>query len=282
MWIRELVALEDDTATLDFQGDPNHENGRPSTSGREVGRVTDGIVYLKGWSDTFGSMDLPEFRRQGWIPRNWERRSSLDTVPGRSHLCDLIAGSNGTMMEIAAGPGGGFFPNVLMRNPKARILINDRSAPVLIVWRELLAGAMPNADLCFGAFDATLPVLRTGCLDVVFGAIPFSSTADGSGAVAQAYRSLRSRGTAYIEEHVVSTDDWMKVPEEARTPWETRNPGLTAGYAGILSTARFEITLDSRIPGRQLRTDEGGLPECANQYGVLLHIERNILVARKS
>ena len=185
------------------------------------------------------------------------------------------------MMEIAAGPGGGLFPSVLARNPEARLLINDISAPVLVVWKEVLEEAMPHADLCYAAFDATRPGLRTMSLDIVMGITPFSSTANTPAVVAQAFRSLRSGGTVYIEEFTVSSDDWSRVPEPTRTLWEKRIPGLTGGYAGILGDAGSRVVDDSRFPGRQLRPDEGGLPKAASEHGVLLHTERNIVIARK-
>ena len=279
-WLHLLDgSTDDDLAELIRGQDPKIE--RLVRNSEEIGQVANGVVRLNGASNKFGQMEITAFRKQGWIPRNWKKRASLEAVTGRAEFCDLIADSSGTMMEIAIGPGGGFFPNILLRNPNAKLLLNDISIPVLEVWKELLDEAAPEADFTYFSFDFTKPVMKAESLDAVFGALPFSSTSDVNESVAQAYRSLRVGGIAYIEEQIVRGEDWERVPVETRIPWEKRNPALMVGIADVLSKAGFVIDEDKRFPGHLLDPDAGGLARSAHEHGVSLNVERNMVIAQK-
>ncbi|MDP2857316.1 MAG: hypothetical protein Q8P50_04980 [Bacillota bacterium] len=65
-----------------------------------------------------------------------------------------MAASDWLVMEIAAGPGGGHMPRVVLANPHARLLVNDLSHTVLEGWSNALKQYGVGERATFAAFDA--------------------------------------------------------------------------------------------------------------------------------
>lgn len=70
-----------------------------------------------------------EIRNENWIQRNWEH--TRKTNPSMDKVGEEIASCEGIILEIGAGPGGGFMPYVLKANPDATIIINDLSPTIV-------------------------------------------------------------------------------------------------------------------------------------------------------
>jgi len=75
-----------------------------------------------------------ELIRNNW--RNVLRQYRM--IPLWETLCKEIASSNGTILEIGIGPGGGFIPCVIDLNADAKILANDIDYGVVFAWKSSL------------------------------------------------------------------------------------------------------------------------------------------------
>lgn len=49
-----------------------------------------------------------------------------------------IASCDGIILEIGAGPGGGYMPYILKANPDATVIISDLSPTVVHEWKLFL------------------------------------------------------------------------------------------------------------------------------------------------
>ena len=85
-------------------------------------RNRDGVTYFVSEEDKREYAAWAEaIRRERWIRQNWlasrEQNRLMDRIGAE------IAARGGLILEIGAGPGGGFMPYVLKADPDARMII---------------------------------------------------------------------------------------------------------------------------------------------------------------
>jgi len=100
-------------------------------TGKETGHS--GIAYFVAEQERDYNVEWAnEIRAGQWIKRNWEYsradNANMDGVGKQIASCD------GTILEIGAGPGGGYMPYILKANPYTTIIINDLSPTVVSEW----------------------------------------------------------------------------------------------------------------------------------------------------
>ncbi len=268
---------------LEFVGRREGEElveGTLRVKGREVGEVVDGVACFceEGWS--------AEGLERLWAiedlwGRNWRGGAAWveAAVPARE-ACEALAAVDGVILELAAGPGGGYLSGILHRRPEARVIANDQSRAILRRWREFLAEQGAGQNVCFAAFDARQAPLRDGCVAAVSGVGAFGSIG-GSEIFTEAFRVLTPGGPLQTFDHIMDPDDWRRLPEEFRARWEGRDPGMTKGVSWLLEAAGFRIGSRRIAGGRALDADEGGLPHEAAEHGVTLHVMNEHIAARK-
>ena len=65
------------------------------------------------------------YYQQKWVSHNWENSLKVNIV--NDNIGKKIVDHGGLILEIGAGPGGGFMPYVLKANPDAAVIISDLS-----------------------------------------------------------------------------------------------------------------------------------------------------------
>jgi ubiquinone/menaquinone biosynthesis C-methylase UbiE len=185
------------------------------------------------------------------------------------------------ILELAAGPGGGFLPLILLHDPEAQVLLNDILYPLLQEWQAVLrtAGAGPNVG--FVAADARQLPLRSASIDVISGAVPFIEVLAPERAIAEAYRVLRPGGRLVEHEGVLEPQDTARLSPRLRAYIEENMPAWLSGAAPILRAVGFvevEETLGSAF---ELSPEEGTMPAMAAKEGVSLRSQWRLVSARK-
>ena len=104
-------------------------------TGKETGRS--GIAYFVPEQERDYNIEWAnEIQNSKWIKRNWEcsraDNAHMDRVGKQIASCD------GIILEIGAGPGGGYMPYILKENPDATIIISDLSPTVVREWKSFL------------------------------------------------------------------------------------------------------------------------------------------------
>jgi len=149
------------------------------------GGIADFVGDSCGW---LGGPFIEQARREGWVKGNWTSANRRwgrvrDAQVGKVSDWGLRASPDNrysdeekaliystyaqalrrpvtdpsakpVILELAAGPGGGFLPLILLHDPEAQVLLNDILYPLLEEWQAVLrtAGAGPNVG--FVAADA--------------------------------------------------------------------------------------------------------------------------------
>lgn len=89
--------------------------------------------------------------REKWVKRNWEYAQSHCNE--RDEVGKYIAGRGGVILELGAGPGGGFMPYILKTDPDATVIISDLSPTVVREWKKHLDKVLDSPNLYYAAFN---------------------------------------------------------------------------------------------------------------------------------
>lgn len=278
--------------------------------------VRQGIADFVG--DSCGWLDSPPIeqgRREGFVKARWEAggrrwsrvkeaRSGRVSDWGRpstpeihisdeedSLMYDAFAGaianpaaypSGGPIvLELAAGPNGGFLPLILRHNPEAHVLLNDILYPLLEEWQAVLRAAGAGRNVGFVAADARQLPVRSGSIDVISGAIPFTEILAPGRAIAECYRVLRPGGLLLEHEGVLASEDMGRLSPGLRTQVEENMPAWPTGAGPLLRSAGFVDIRETAGSTVRLVPEEGFIPGLAAKEGVDLHMQWRFVSARK-
>lgn len=147
-----------------------------------------------------------------WVERNWRDLQSGHAVG--EEVGRRIAAHGGVVLEIGAGPGGGFMPYVLKAAPEATVIVSDLSPTVVREWKTFLdrEGDFPN--LYYAAFDFCRMPFADNSIDVISdGGGIGNAIGDKFAALKEAYRILKPGGmlvtsTGYVNRETLAGLPW--------------------------------------------------------------------------
>lgn len=248
-----------------------------SSGGHETYPVIDGIpVFIPPYDLTSPeiSEELREERREKkWGPeRAWETAGTwIREKSPMAEFAKRIAESEGLILEIASGPGGGFAPAVLRINPEAKILMDDVRLTLLQDWQEVLRDrGVPNAS--FAVFDAREMSIKNESMDIVEEAGGFGNIDRCEEAIKEAYRILKPGGTLFSLNLLVNREDFLKLSEEVRARWLATYPCLSHGQLEAFKRVGFKIISNTPAGEREVEPGDTDLWREVSKYGVVLHI----------
>jgi ubiquinone/menaquinone biosynthesis C-methylase UbiE/uncharacterized protein YbaR (Trm112 family) len=239
--------------------------------------VINGIpIFIPPWrqEQVWPKWALSRMRKENWIAQNWKKaREQLDERPKLREFATRLAKSDGSILDVASGPGGGFVPMVLQLNAKAEALMCDLSLGLLQEWRTFLVDrGTPNVS--FAVFDATKMPLKSDSIDAVSDLGGFDNIVGSMQAIEQAYRVLKPGGTLFSFNGVLERDGFLKLPEKVRASWYSTIPLAFDGYLQAFKQVGFKEIGNTVEAERELSPDEGGLPGEAAKYGVRLRVRQ--------
>ena len=240
----------------------------------EMYPVIDGIpIFVLPPEQTWPPLYVKKLREEKWIERNWENAGKM--LKEKSKLSEFdkrMAESEGLILDVASGPGGGFAPQILHINPDVTILMDDLGLGVLLAWQRFLRDInIPNVS--FALFDATKMPLKSNSIDIVSDLGGFDNIQGSVGAIKETYRVLKPDGTLFSVNGMTEREDFLKLPKEVRTKWYNTNPPVFDGFLEVFKRVGFKVICNTVLKERELSPDEGDLPREADKYGVRLHVK---------
>jgi len=119
------------------------------------------------------------------------------------------ASHGGLILEICAGPGGGFVPATLMKDYHAHIMISDLCPTVVSEWKkhfENMGNPPPNVE--YAAFDVCDMPFRDNSLDVVSGSAAIINVeGDRDQALREIVRVLKPGGL-FVFDYIFVTEEF--------------------------------------------------------------------------
>lgn len=185
---------------------------------------SDGITYFVSKLESEKNRNwAKEIENGNWIKRNWENAQS--TVSTMDKVGEKIALLGGIIVEIGAGPGGGYMPYILKANPDSTVIISDISPTVVREWKKHLDKVLDSPNIYYAAFNYCNMPFADNSIDVISdgGGIGNCESGDKAKALKEAYRVLKPGGilvtsTGFVNKETLSalSVDVQKVLIEKR------------------------------------------------------------------
>ena len=283
-WLSLFQQSSNPSAELRFVGMEKGDevwDGKIIADGEEIGTVCQGVASFVEPGYNWSAESIQRLKESQQITHSWDNSiRHAEQMPLIGAFCEELSTVEGVILEVAAGPGGGNTPAVLVRNPEAQIILNDISHDVLQLWWEFLTEKGDGQNVYPVAFDAREPLLREEGIAMVSNKAGFGNVIDGDRALQEVYRSLMPGGCLFSFELIVNAEKWVKIPEEPRVEWEKNSP-LLLGCMSSIRKAGFTIERHEITPGRPFVPEEDGIAQFAEKHGVILHARFEYIKARK-
>lgn len=218
-------------------------------------------AYAVEWAKAMGT--------EKWIKRNWEAARSANQV--MDQVGAYIAALDGIILEIGAGPGGGYMPYILKANPDATIIISDISPTVVTEWKNYLDATFDSPSIYYAAFDFCNMPFKDNSIDVISDRAGIGNcVGDKAKAFKEAYRVLKPGGKLVSSTGFVNKETFASLPEEARRVLMEKRPDIFEDLYEDTVLAGFR-KIDSVISGCWYTDDdESDIADLARSLGVNL------------
>lgn len=239
-----------------------------------------------------------QMREENWVLRNWQDAWGqpggwADTEQGKNPQVDRwresrrrvgrrIAERGGRILEIGAGPGGGYMPYILQAEPSAQIIVSDLSRVVVEEWKNLLETELDSPHLCFAAMDFCDIPFADCSIDVVsdHGGI-INCIGDREKALREIYRVLKPGGMIVSLNGFVTKKTLAELSDSAQQALLREWPEVFDDLYGDTVQAGFR-KIDSVVEGVwNTDEDESGIADFARELGIKLEFTQYVRFCEK-
>lgn len=209
----------------------------------------DGITYFTSKTENEKNYAwAKEIENGSWVKRNWE--SAQNTVSFMDEVGEKISSLGGTIVEIGAGPGGGYMPYILKANPDSTIIISDISPTVVREWKSYLDATLNSPNIYYAVFNFCHMPFADSSIDVVSDGGGIGNCENGSRlkALKEAYRVLKPRGVLVTSTGFVNKETLASLPFDAQKNLIEKRPDVFEDLYEDTVLAGFS-KIDSIISG---------------------------------
>ena len=261
--------------------------GMLSAGDHVVGYVESGIASLVAPHLNWPEEQLAGLRRHRSIPRAWEEtwaapepanETLVATQPAAAAALERLAETEGLVLEIGAGPGGGLTPALLQRQPDRAVLMNELSIGILRLWKDHLAAVGAGRNVMFVAYDACTDAMRPGSVAAVSDWMGTSNTPDECAALSAAWGALTPGGLMVSVSLRRNAEDIARLPESFRKRWAS---GLRTTWRPAFEEAGFVIQTCEVFGERVQPPEDSGFSQAAHDLGYEVRMAFEYIVAMK-
>lgn len=207
-----------------------------------------------------------------WIYYRWREDIERNGWRRNEKQAERIASHGGLILEICAGPGGGFAPATLMKNYNANIMISDLCPTVVREWQNLFKNMdNPPPNIEYAAFNLCDMPFKDNSLDVISGSAAIINVeGDRDKALKEIYRVLKPGGLFAFDYIYVTEDFYKSLPQEPRDEIKKRHPTVFWDTLDIFDNLGFSKIETITTGTWSNEEDESTLADLCRSLGVSL------------
>lgn len=241
----------------------------------------DGITYFVPEQERSYNLSWAEdIINHKWVKKNWQEAQKPNVF--MDNVGKKIADEGGIILEIGAGPGGGFMPYILKSNPNSTIIVSDISPTVVREWKAFLDQTLDSPNIYYAAFDFCNMPFEDGSIDIISdGGGIGNAEGDKAAALKEAYRVLKPSGLLVTSTGYVNKETLTDIPKSAQDVLIQKRPDIFEDLYEDTFLAGFK-KIDSVIDGCWYTdSDDSTIADLARSLGVNLKFTSYIRYCRK-
>ncbi len=166
--------------------------------------------------------------KEKWVYYRWREDVERGGWKRYEKEAQKIASHGGLILEICAGPGGGFAPAVLMKDYDANIMISDLCPTVVREWQNLFKNMdNPPPNIEYAAFNICDMPFADNSLDVISGSAAIINVeGDRDKALKEIYRVLKPGGLFVFDYIYITKEFYDQMQQDIQKAIKDRWPTI--------------------------------------------------------
>ena len=198
-----------------------------------------------------------------WIFHRWREDVERGGWTRNEKEAEMIASHSGMILEICAGPGGGFAPATLMKDYNANIMISDLCPTVVSEWKnhfEKMDNPPPNIE--YAAFNVCDMPFKDNSIDVVSGSAAIINVeGDRDKALGEVYRVLKPGGLFVFDYIFVTEEFYNQMQPHIQKAIKEKYPMIFWDTLNVFDELGFSKVETIRTGTWSNENDESGLAD---------------------
>jgi ubiquinone/menaquinone biosynthesis C-methylase UbiE len=235
--------------------------------------VTDGFPYFipkeeRDYNIGYAKQIIEEKR----IYYRWREDVTRGGWKRNAGVAKEIVSHGGLVLEICAGPGGGFAPAVLMTDYNANIMLSDLCPTVVSEWyKHFNAMDNPPPNIEYAAFDVCDMPFIDNSLDVISGsAAIINIEGDRDKALREIYRCLKPGGLFAFDLIYVTQEYYQSMDADAGESIKKRFPTAFWDTLSIFDNLGYSEIKEIHTGEWSNKDDESTLADLCRSLGTSL------------